>query len=151
MRHCKHSSNAYSSKLPVSLRTTSSTGLPRSTDRRGATGAAAGYNPASNRNYNITYDAAGNVLSDGNYSYSYDAEGNPVQAGQASYVYDAANRRVRVVTSSTNWTEYLFDPSGQRASSWIPNGPGGCFGNEGPHLVGWPIDRYSRLQWADLF
>ncbi len=90
------------------------------------------FNSANNRNNSFGYDAAGNQTNDALHSYTYDPEGNVISVdggSTAQYVYDAANRRVRVQVGS-NWTEYLFDPMGQRLSSWIPNGAGGA-GNEG--------------------
>ena len=146
LANCRYSSYDEFNRL------TAFNGLSWSYDRWGNrtsnTGAATSYNPATNRNYNLTYDAAGNVMNDGMYGYAYDAEGNLLQAGQTSYVYDSANRRVRVGTSSTSWTEYLFDPSGQRASSWIPNGPGGGFGNEG--RIWWDGQLLATRDWNGL-
>jgi RHS repeat-associated protein len=76
------------------------------------------------------YDAAGNETSDNFHSYSYDAEGNVLQVdlgSTAQYVYDASNRRVRVQTSSAT-NEYVFDPFGQRISTWVTSSN---FGREG--------------------
>ena len=65
------------------------------------------------------YDAAGNLIADGEHTYSYDAEGNLtlVDGGStATYTYDALNQRVRTANAGQDTYEYIFNPSGQRAS-----------------------------------
>jgi RHS repeat-associated protein len=87
----------------------------------------------TNRNISFTYDAAGNQVNDASHTYSYDAEGNVLQVdggSTATYVYDAFNQRVKVQTASSA-SEYLFDPSGRRVSSWLLNGSPAGFGDEG--------------------
>ncbi len=83
---------------------------------------SASVNTANNQLNGYTYDAAGNMTNDGNHSYTYDAEGNltAVDGGAtASYVYDALNHRVRTVVDS-QVTEFVFNQSGQRVSTWKP-------------------------------
>jgi RHS repeat-associated protein len=80
------------------------------------------FNKANNQISGYTYDAAGNMTFDGTYTYTYDAEGNIAQVNNGStvvavYSYNSLNQRVRVDRGSAA-TEYVFNASGQRVSTW---------------------------------
>jgi RHS repeat-associated protein len=88
------------------------------------------FNTGNNRitNGGYAYDAAGNLGADGSGStYQYDAEGNltrVINGGQtiSQSTYDAENQRVRTDNNGTVAYEFIFNPSGQRASVYYATG-----------------------------
>ncbi len=88
------------------------------------------FNATNNQLTSGAYDAAGNWLNDGVHSYTYDAEGNVLQvdsSGITQYIYDALNNRVKAPTNY-GVSEFLYDFTGRRTSTWIV---ANNFGNEG--------------------
>ncbi len=98
------------------------------------------FNTANNQVAGDSYDAAGNLLSDGVHNYAYDADGNLISVDNGStavYTYNALNQRIVVNIPARGTTEFAYDDTGHRVSTW--NAPGGSLNEGNAYWNGRPV------------